>query len=366
MVISLVYFTLFFLLFLVLLYFWVFRFKGGNLSAFDLQNWPKVSILVAARDEESYILTCLEALSQLDYPKDKLEILVGDDRSQDQTKHLVKNFILDKPFIKLVSITHDVAGTKGKANVLAQLAHLATSNYYFFTDADIQVPKTWVKSLLQQLTGRYALATGITTVTGSRWFDRMQALDWLYSLGLMQVVADRGLPVSTMGNNMAITRQAYEAVGGFEGIPFSITEDVQLFSKVLKKGFSSCHVFSDSVLALSAPAPSLRFLLHQRKRWMRGAWLLPWYIRALLVFNSIYYPVWVPFFSYTSLSTALLIGLGKVLLQSIFVMKAVQRAGRSMRWYDVLFFEFYLLGISILLIVYYFLPFKINWKGRLY
>ncbi|AMM53012.1 hypothetical protein TH61_16420 [Rufibacter sp. DG15C] len=327
---------------------------------------PKVSILIAARNEEANIINCLTAIDQLDYPKDKLEVLVGDDRSQDATMRLVQEFIIDKPYIQLVSIKQDLGGIKGKANVLAQLARLATSGYYFFTDADIEVPAAWIATLLSKIKGKTAIVTGITTVKGNRWFYRMQQLDWLYSLGLMQVVADRGLAVSTMGNNMVITREAYEAVGGFEGIPFSITEDVQLLKHVLQKDYSSSHVYDASALALSMPALSLLDLLHQRKRWMSGAKHLPWYMWTLFVFSFMYYPIWVPFFWYTSIGAAVLIGLLKVGLQSIFIKIAVARAGKTVKWMDLLSLEVYLVSISILLIVFYFLPFKITWKGRQY
>jgi cellulose synthase/poly-beta-1,6-N-acetylglucosamine synthase-like glycosyltransferase len=96
----------------------------------------------------------------------------------------------------------------------------------------------------------------------------------------MQTVSDLKLPVSTMGNNMLVTRAAYEATGGYENMPFSVTEDVQLLKAAIKKGFRSCNIFHPGVLALSAPALTWRELLHQRKRWMQGIWHLPWYISA--------------------------------------------------------------------------------------
>ncbi|QHL86645.1 glycosyltransferase [Nibribacter ruber] len=366
MLFSLVYFVVFFLFFLLVLYFWLFRFKGRSRKQELVANLPKVSILIAARNEEAHILTCLAAIDRLDYPKDKLEVIVGDDRSEDQTRALVEIYRKDKPYLICLAIEENLPGLKGKANVLAQLAHHATSDYFFITDADIEVPRAWVQSLLAEVQQGLAIVTGTTTVKGQNWFARMQSLDWLYSLGLMQVVADRGLPVSCMGNNMVVTRQAYEAVGGFEGLPFSITEDVQLFKHVVQKGFKTGHVFDKSVLALSLPIQSLMELLHQRKRWMLGASQLPWYIWALLVFHSMYYPVWLPFFLHASLGTMALIGGGKVLLQSIFIKKAFKRADVRIGWQDLLYLEGYLLTVSLMLLLYFFLPFKINWKGRLY
>ena len=57
------------------------RFKKNGLNEF-----PKVTIIVAARDEEENILTCLESLDKIDYPVDKLEIIIVDDGSKDSTE----------------------------------------------------------------------------------------------------------------------------------------------------------------------------------------------------------------------------------------------------------------------------------------
>ena len=45
------------------------------------EKTPKVSVLLAVRNEEENILRCLEALEDMDYPKNKIEILIGNDRS---------------------------------------------------------------------------------------------------------------------------------------------------------------------------------------------------------------------------------------------------------------------------------------------
>ncbi|MBC3542306.1 glycosyltransferase [Rufibacter sediminis] len=363
MLFSLGFLILYFSLFLGLLWLWWNR-KPPVLP--PLTSYPKVSILIAARNEEQHIITCLEAIDRLHYPKDRLEVLVGDDRSSDKTRQLVEAYKQTHPYVSCHGILFDVQGTKGKANVLAQLAQLATSDFFFITDADIEVPRRWVETMLQHLTPGTGLVTGITTTKGSRIFDRLQALDWLYNLGLMQVVADRNLPVSTMGNNLLVTREAYRKVGGFENIPFSVTEDVQLFKQVLAKGYKTKNIYAPEVLALSLPAPNVLTLLDQRRRWMRGSMHLPWYMILLFVIHSAYYPVWLPFFLHTSWGVWLAVLVGKLLLQSLFLRKCLTYSKQTSNWRDILLLEVYLVLTSVVLLVYFFLPFKIRWKGRLY
>lgn len=363
MIVSVAYFILYFFLFSMLLALLLFNRKRYN---FALPHSPRISILIAARNEEHTISNCLQAIELLDYPKEKIEVLLGDDGSTDRTREVIDAFIRDKPQYKCFTITQRMGKAQGKGNVLAHLAKHATSDYFFLTDADITVPRKWLQALLSQLEERVGVVTGITTTTGSSLFARLQSLDWLYALGLMQVVSDLKLPVSTMGNNMLIRREAYEAVGGFESIDFSVTEDVAIFKQIIGKGWHSRNIFDKEALALSAPVESTLGLLHQRKRWMRGSMHLPFYMVTILVLHAAYYPVLLPFFVHTSVGVMLAIFLGKLFLQSLFAHICLERIGLTAPWWLYVVFELYLVISSIVLIVFFFLPTSIRWKGRHY
>ncbi len=68
--------------------------KFDKISEDKLQN---ATVIVAARNEEKNIKECLVSLSQLKYPENKLEIIIVDDFSNDNTEAIIKEFILDKP-----------------------------------------------------------------------------------------------------------------------------------------------------------------------------------------------------------------------------------------------------------------------------
>ncbi|PVY40140.1 glycosyltransferase [Pontibacter virosus] len=363
MMVSVTYFILYFTVFGALLLLLLFHRRSYTSQVTDL---PYVSILIAARNEEHNILACLQAIAALDYPSEKMEVLIGDDQSTDRTRTLIEAFIQDKPGYTCLPITGIVGRAKGKANVLAQLARKANAEIFLFTDADIEVPPTWVKAMLAGLDEKVGVVTGLTTVTGNRLFDKMQRMDWLFSIGLMQVFSDLDMPVTTMGNNMLLTRKAYEEVGGFENIPFSITEDIAIFNQILKRGYGFRNLYNNDVLALSAPAPDYGSLLEQRKRWMRGSVFMPKYMFALFVLHSAYYPVLIPFFFKASLGIALSIAVVKLLLQSVFMHICLKRLNRSAPWWHYILFELYLLVTTFILILYFFLPTKVKWKGRKY
>jgi cellulose synthase/poly-beta-1,6-N-acetylglucosamine synthase-like glycosyltransferase len=251
---------------------------------------PHVSILVAARNEEAALPRCLASLRALDYPAELLEILVGDDASTDRTRTVAEAALAGfAGQHEVLTIRENLGRARGKANVLAQLAHRATAEYFLITDADIAVPPTWVANMLAHAAPGVGTVTGLTVVEGPGLLARLQRLDWLLSLALIQVGTEAGQPMTAMGNNMLITRAAYRATGGYEALPFSVTEDFALFEAVNARGFGFRQLFEPTVRATSLPAGSWRALVKQRLRWLRGVAALPWHVQAGLIFFSGYW-----------------------------------------------------------------------------
>jgi hypothetical protein len=93
---------------------------------------------------------------------------------------------------------------------------------------------------------------------------------------------------------------------------------------------------------------------------------LPFYMVIVLVLHGAYYPVLIPFFLYTSWSVVLAVFAAKLLLQSIFIYVCLKQIGRSSPWWLYLLFEIYLVVTSVILIIFFFLPVKVRWKGRSY
>ena len=93
-----------------------------------------------------------------------------------------------------------------------------------------------------------------------------------------------------MGNNMIVSKEAYRSVGGYESLPFSITEDFELFKHINKKGYQCLHIFKKEVVGQTLPINGFINLLNQRKRWMKGAVDLPWQMVGLLILQVCFYP----------------------------------------------------------------------------
>ena len=325
---------------------------------------PRVSILVAARNEEASIGRCLRSLAALHYPSGRLEIIIADDGSTDRTAAIVADFIRDKPQFRLLSITQRLGSARGKANALAHLCRAATTNYFLFTDADMTVSPNWVTAMLAAATPGVGVVTGITTAEGNL-FGRLQGLDWLFGLNLIRLLADRGLPASAVGNNMLVTREAYESTGGFEAFNFNVSDDLQLFQAVTAKGYGFRNLCEPQALGVSVPQPTVRALLQQRKRWMNGATSLPWYLTALFGMYGVFYVVlfWPGLLPGPWVAAIYLLKVG---LQTLFLLITLRQAGHRENLGVLLLYEFYLCVMSLAVLAYTVWPGYIVWKQRRY
>ena len=330
------------------------------------KDFPMVSILLAARNEEQLILRNLTAINALNYPKDKLEILMGNDESTDNTAQLVTDFIQDKPHFQLFHIDKTVGKGRGKANVLGQLAHKASGEFYFVTDVDVKLPENWILALLQEFTEGVGLVSGTTKCERGSLFATLQSIDWLHFMGYIKAFANAGVGCTSVGNNMAVRAEAYWQTGGYEEIDFSITEDYKLFKEVTSRGWQWRTIMGEDSLGLAWYIPSIKEMLHQRKRWLIGARELPLNWKGMIILYGLFIPVVLAIFWFNP-RLAFAIWISKFLVQSVFIIflcLATER--RPFSFLYLLVYEFYVILNTAATAIFYWLPIQSIWKGREY
>ncbi|MCA9118666.1 MAG: glycosyltransferase [Planctomycetaceae bacterium] len=114
--------------------------KISNIAPTLDRPWPKVSVIVAARNEERDIEAGLCSLLQLDY--DELEILVVNDRSTDRTGEILERIASEHPQLTVAHLHELPAGWLGKNHALYYGATRATGELLLFTDADVVMEPT--------------------------------------------------------------------------------------------------------------------------------------------------------------------------------------------------------------------------------
>lgn len=346
----------------------------------ELKESPQVAVLLAVRNEEKLLSTCLESLLASDYPQEKFTIWIGNDASEDDTLQIARSYAEKHSNIQVVDIQERLGEAKAKANVLAHLvkaveASDAIPDLLLVTDADMQVQPYWLRGMVhnwqsgsgKQKTG---IVTGITLVDGSSAWGQLQRIDWLFALGMVKVASDWGMPIATMGNNQLLYRPAYRQTGGYEALPFSITEDFQMLQEIARKGYPHRNVVAPQVVAFTQPMRSWSELLQQRRRWMHGAIRLTWPIVSILFVQALFYPLVLLLFYY-SLYTALGLWSLKIVVQGFFISQVVAKINlrkkyRRRLYRYLLLYDLYAAVLTILTILVYYLPVRTYWKGRRY
>jgi cellulose synthase/poly-beta-1,6-N-acetylglucosamine synthase-like glycosyltransferase len=245
---------------------------------------PKVSVIVAARNEEERIGPCLESLIALVYPRELLEIIVIDDGSTDATSSIVSRYVEKNPHVRLLHSALESGHLRGKTNAVAQGIEAATGEIFMFTDADCRVPPGWVEGTVRHYAdSRVGTVAGFTSLAGNDWFSRIQALDWFVLFSAAAGLARIGYPTTAVGTNLSVRREAYEKVGGYRKIPFSVTEDYALFHAVTRTGgYRACFPMIRETLVESAPCATAKELYQQKKRWFAGGRGMD--LKSMLVF----------------------------------------------------------------------------------
>ena len=331
-------------------------------------NYPKITIWIAARNEEDNIINCLRSIEKLNYPIESLQVLIGNDNSEDKTESLVKEFIKDKFHFQLIDIQRVINHQRGKANVLANLYEYSTGEYFLICDADVTVNPDWVKGMITNFEkdSNIGHQVGITSIRGSLIWHHFQSIDWLHALTLLKIAADLKIPLTGLGNNSAVTRKGYEATGGYAKIPFSITEDFALFHEVVKEGFGFKNSINREVFNQTLPMVTLKEFLHQRKRWMVGALQCPWWVVFLLFFQALFLPILLIIGIFFSWKMAGILWVLKWVNQTITVLPTIIKLKEFHLLKHLFLYEFYANWWQITMIFFYYSPVKVDWKGRIY
>lgn len=125
----------------------------------DYTHVLSVTVMVVAHNEEQIIQQKLENLIQLNYPKERLEILVTSDNSTDGTNEIIKNFIKEHPSFNIRLF--EVVNRMGKTNAQNEAQKTVKSDILVMTDANAMLDADAVRELVASFTSeKIAYVTG--------------------------------------------------------------------------------------------------------------------------------------------------------------------------------------------------------------
>lgn len=325
-----------------------------------------ISVIVAARNEENNIIACMESLNNLVYPEGKIEIIIVNDNSEDATGSFISSYVADKPKFKCLNTGKQIAHLKGKTNALANALEIATGEIILTTDADCVVSPLWAKTLASYYDDDVAMVFGYTTQEAEDNFSGMQMLDFIYLLTVAGGAMNFNVPLSCIGNNMSYRKSVYREVGGYENIPFSITEDFKLLKTVFNlKKYKVIYPLDKDALVTSKPCDTIKAVYWQKKRWGVGGLDsdLPGYLVMATGFLANLGVLIFPFFFTPS---ALYIAIFKLALDFFFFYPVLNKLGLSGKLKYFIAFQIYYIIYVLGLPVAVLMNKKVIWKGRKY
>jgi cellulose synthase/poly-beta-1,6-N-acetylglucosamine synthase-like glycosyltransferase len=203
-------------------------------------NWPAVTILIAAHNEECVIADILKALLEVDYPQEKLAIVPVNDRSTDRTREIIDTFVGQFPHIKPF---HRVGGKPGKAAALKDAMALVETEIVLIFDADY-VPG---KALIRQLVAPFfdpevgaVMGRVVPLNVGKKLLTRMLDLERSGGYQVDQQARMNLHMVPQYGGTVAGVREsALDEIGGWN--ENSLAEDTDLTYRLLLAGWKTAY-----------------------------------------------------------------------------------------------------------------------------
>jgi cellulose synthase/poly-beta-1,6-N-acetylglucosamine synthase-like glycosyltransferase len=209
---------------------------------------PRVSIVVAARNEERVIERCMQSLVRQRYPN--YEVIVADDRSTDSTAEIVKKKF---PSVRCIEIPSLPSGYAGKSHALWAAQKEATGEWLLFTDADtIHSEDSILAPLNYALKNRVRMLTLLSQPLSRNFWEKViQPITCLMLFMLFRVER-----INRPGNRAAfangqyilIHRSAYDLIGGHGELLAFPLEDIAMAQNVKRKKLRFALLYGGDVL----------------------------------------------------------------------------------------------------------------------
>lgn len=181
--------------------------RGDRRTTARSQDWPAVTLIIPAFNEEDVIADKLENALALDYPQDKLEILVGSDGSTDATNDIVQSY--GDRGVKLINYTD----RGGKVSVINRTVPRAAHGLVVLTDANTMYEASAIKNLVKHFgDGRVGVVVGELTFESPSEEHKGEGYYWRYEVMLKFMENKLGAILGANGGLYAIRKELYRPV----------------------------------------------------------------------------------------------------------------------------------------------------------
>ncbi len=250
-----------------------------------LKEYPFVSILVPAHNEEKVIERSVKAIMNMDYPQDRFELIVINDCSSDRTGEILQELLQEYNNLKVITVLPPEGG-RGKAAALNRGLEEARGEYIAVYDADNTPERMALRYLVAAIVQDPQLACVVgkfrTRNKDKNILTRFINIETLGFQWISQAGRWKLFNISTIpGTNYIIRKNVIDRLGGWN--EKAITEDTELSVRVYELGYREDSEFSLQIYGLGykikffplavtweQEPETWKVWFKQRTRWVRG------------------------------------------------------------------------------------------------
>ncbi len=227
-----------------------------------LKKYPSVTIVVPCWNEEKTVSGTIHSILKLDYPKDKLKIMVVDDGSTDNTWNVIQNF-KNNPQIELHKKENG-----GKHTALNYAISKSNTELIGCLDADSYVHKDSMKkiALYFQDKKNMAVAPSIILWKPTSVLQLLQKVEYGFGIFTRKLYHYMDAIYITPGPFSIFRKEVFDKLGPYKHA--HQCEDIEIALRMQKNGYKIAHAHNAYVYTV--PPKTLPRLLKQRVRWSHG------------------------------------------------------------------------------------------------
>jgi cellulose synthase/poly-beta-1,6-N-acetylglucosamine synthase-like glycosyltransferase len=253
---------------------------------------PYVTVVCSARNEEDNISRLLRCLELQDYPAEKTEFILVDDRSSDRTPVLIEEFVRSHSNAAILRIGKDETSPSPKKYALARAIARASGEIILATDADCLPGPAWIVEMVRCYDRETGMVLGYAPYrTDGRYgtlFHKLLALEYFTMGAVAAATASLGHPSTCNGANISFRKGVFDEVGGYgDGRKWLSGDDDLLMQRIHSKtGWKIRFAASKKASVPNNPPRNIRDFVLQRIRFSSKHLAYP--PRMIAVLSGVY------------------------------------------------------------------------------
>ncbi|MEM4331071.1 MAG: glycosyltransferase [Candidatus Pacearchaeota archaeon] len=232
---------------------------------FKEKELPSLSIIIPAYNEEETIKKTIESALNLDYPRDRFEVIVIDDGSKDKTYQIAKS--IKSKYLRVFTKKNE-----GKAKALNLGISKARGDFIITMDADTFAEKNAAKEMIKYFKDKEVMCVtpSMLIYKPKTFWQKLQQGEYLFGIYLRKTFHILESIHVTPGAFSAYRKSFFEKYGGFVGIEKgNLTEDLEMALRIQFLKYKIAN--AQKAVVYTIGPKNFKELTKQRKRWYTGS-----------------------------------------------------------------------------------------------